>query len=121
MYILQAAYNPSARRHGGPEIPELETRMAAALRLCLEDLGRRMMMKMAEGIHRHPVIIVGSCDSVDELAEPIRRCFSHEIRLLYPDEGRREEVLTYAIAKLGSHTLLAPDLDLQVWLHYFYA
>lgn len=101
---VKAAYNVSSRRHGGGE-PGLEGRLAAALALCLEELGRggggqRQPAQHEAGEQRpangragfRGVIVVGSCDGVEDLAEPIRRCFSHELAIGYPDVDLRLQV-----------------------------
>jgi hypothetical protein len=86
---VTAAYNLSSRRHGSSEATK-ENRLAAAVRLCLDELGVR---QQEGGAQTFPVVVVGSCDVIDDLAEPIRRCFTHELKLKgYPGPALRQQV-----------------------------
>lgn len=94
----QAAYNPSARRHGGPETPEPELRVGKALQAVLDELGRRLLRAAGAGRKEgtdetYPVLVVASCDEgVEDLCHPIRKCFTHELPVPLPEERRRRQV-----------------------------
>lgn len=94
---IQAAYNPSARRHGGPETPEPELRVGKALQAILDELGRRLLRvgagrKEGNG-ETYPVVVVASCDEgVEDLCHPIRKCFTHELQVPLPEDRRRRQV-----------------------------
>ena len=126
---LTAAYNPSSRRHGGGD-PDMEGRVAAALSLCLDQVGGESWSSSSSSssssgsslssrggpYHHHyrgaaapPVIVVGSCEAIDDLAEPIRRCFHHEVKLGLPPETLRAELLRY----WAGPTCLSPHVDIS--------
>ena len=125
---VKAAFNLSARRQGGGgggggggagggggggggEVSEGEGRVAAAVRACVEELsearmkggrgGREGGRGRGEQQHQYPVVVIGSCDSAEDLAEPIRRCFTHELPLSPPEDNRRAQVLRHTLRRLS--------------------
>ena len=87
--------------------------MATALKFCIEEISRARTTSQrtkggggggGEQQQQFPVVVVASCESpLDDLAEPIRRQFTHELALVPPGETRRAHVINHTLRQLGSH------------------
>ena len=90
--------------------------MAAAVKACVDDLSEARMkggwggraggrergeLQQQQQQQQHPVVVIGSCDSAEDLAEPIRRCFAYELALSLPEDARRGQVLRHTLRRLS--------------------
>jgi len=57
-----------------------------------------------------PVILIACAESIDDVAAPLRRCFTHEILVPSPGRGERETLMRSFLGQAGS-TLAAENWE----------